>query len=176
MSAPQIFFVLNQQADTNINNYMRSLNSCIERITDNPLYNRDKVREYINISKDNFIVLPTAFNQDKRNFENLYDYPVQRSVIKPHFTEKCQNLGIKIIESIQSDVKSQLLNFDQFMKMAGDSFRTITSFPELLRYKDVNEYLCNKKLRDRVFELLNLNKIITSEYQKINHEIITHIH
>lgn len=62
------------------------------------------------------------------------------------------------------------------MKMAGDSFRTITSFPELLRYKDVNEYLCNKKLRDKVYDLLNLNKIITSDYQKINHEIIQKIH
>ena len=121
-------------------------------------------------------MLPTAFNQDKRNFENLYDYPVQRSVIKPQFTEKCQNLGIKIIESIQGDVKNQLLNFESFMKMAGDSFRTITSFPELLRYKDVNEYLSNKKLRDKVYDLLNMNKIVTSQYQQINHEIIQKIH
>lgn len=62
------------------------------------------------------------------------------------------------------------------MKMAGDSFRTITSFPELLRYKDVNEYLSNKKLRDKVYDLLNMNKIVTSQYQQINHEIIQKIH
>ena len=60
--------------------------------------------------------------------------------------------------------------------MAGDSFRTITSFPELLRYKDVNEYLSNKKLRDKVYDLLNMNKIVTSQYQQINHEIIQKIH
>ena len=82
MSPPHIFFVLNQQADTNINNYMRSLNTCIEQISENPLYNKEKISQYIHISTDNFIVLPTAFNQDKRNYENLYDYPVQRSVIK----------------------------------------------------------------------------------------------
>ena len=61
---------------------MRSLNTCIEQISENPLYNKEKISQYIHISTDNFIVLPTAFNQDKRNYENLYDYPVQRSVIK----------------------------------------------------------------------------------------------
>jgi hypothetical protein len=120
------------------------------------------VKEYIKISSENFIVLPSAFNQEKRNFDNFYDYPVQRSVIKPNFTEKCQNLGIKIIESIRGDMKNKLPSFESFMQIAGDSFRTITSFPELLRYKDVNEYVCNKKLNDKVYELLNHNKIVTT--------------
>jgi hypothetical protein len=62
------------------------------------------------------------------------------------------------------------------MKMAGESFRTITAFPELLRYRNVNEYIRNKSLRDKVFDLINLNSIITSDYQKINHKIIVRIH
>lgn len=50
------------------------------------------------------------------------------------------------------------------MKIAGDSFRTITAFPELLRFKNVNEYICNKALRDKVTDLMNHNQIITSDY------------
>ena len=52
---------------------MKGLRQCIEQILESPLYNKDKIKEYIHISPDNFIVLPTAFNQDKRNFEKLYD-------------------------------------------------------------------------------------------------------
>ena len=55
------------------------------------------------------------------------------------------------------------------MKVAGDSFRTITAFPELLRFKNVNEYLCNKTLRDKVTELISHSQIVTSDYSKINH-------
>jgi hypothetical protein len=40
------------------------------------------------------------------------------------------------------------------MKIAGDSFRTITNFPELLRFKNVNEYICNKALREKVTEMI----------------------
>ena len=155
MSPPHIFFVLNQQADTNTQNYIRSLNTCIEQITDNPLYNKEKISEYIHICKENFVVLPTAFNQEKRNFENLHNFPVQKSVIKPYFTEQCQNLAKRIIDTIKRSGNHTLQNFDDFMKMAGDSFRTITAFPELLRFKNVNEYLCNKTLRDKVSELVN---------------------
>lgn len=155
---------------------MRSLNSCIEQITENPLYSRDQISQYIHISTENFIVLPTAFNQEPRNFENLYDFPVQRSIIKSQFTEKCQDLGLKIISTIQNDPKTTLRTFDQFMKIAGDSFRTIASFPELLRFKNVNEFICNKTLREKVYEMINFNQIITADYQKINHGIITQIH
>jgi len=48
---------------------MRSLNACIDQISENALYSKEKISEYIHITTDNFVVLPTAFNQDKRNFE-----------------------------------------------------------------------------------------------------------
>ena len=83
---------------------------------------------------------------------------------------------MKIIQTIVNDNEKRLRNFDEFMEIAGESFRTIISFPDLLRYKDVNEYLCNKTLRDKVHELLTLNQIISSDYQKINHTIISAIH
>ena len=60
--------------------------------------------------------------------------------------------------------------------MAGDSFRTITSFPELLRFKNISQLMCNKNLREKVFKLIDDNHIITNEYYKINQALIQKIH
>ena len=55
---------------------MRGLNTCIEQILDNPLYNKENIRENIHIKKENFFVLPSAFDQDPRNYKRLYGYHV----------------------------------------------------------------------------------------------------
>jgi hypothetical protein len=60
--------------------------------------------------------------------------------------------------------------------MAGDAFRTITSFPELLRFKNISQLMCNKNLREKVFKLIDDNQIITNEYYKINQALIQKIH
>jgi hypothetical protein len=38
----------------------------------------------------------------------------------------CQSLAKKIIKTIDEDARTKLMNFENLMKMAGDSFRTIT--------------------------------------------------
>ena len=30
------------------------------------------IGDYLKITAENFVILPSAFNQEKRNFENLY--------------------------------------------------------------------------------------------------------
>lgn len=164
-SPPHIFFVLNQQADTKAKNYMKSLNACIDQIVDNPVYQRENIRDYIHISNENFHILPSAVNTDERNFKGLYGYPVQRLTIKPLFTEMCQTLGQKIIKTIEREVRSSLYTFEDLMNMCGGSFRMITQFPELLRFKNMSEYICNNKLREYVTKLQNdWNQKIATDY------------
>ena len=59
---PHIIFVLNQQADTNPENYLSDLNKCVNEISANEMYQKDKIEQYIKIKRENFIVLPNAFN------------------------------------------------------------------------------------------------------------------
>ena len=59
---PHIFFVLNQQADTNNKNFIKDLNKCVDDILDNDMYNRSEIDKFIKINSNNFIVLPNAFN------------------------------------------------------------------------------------------------------------------
>ena len=47
---PHIFFVMNQQADCNEDNYLRSLNQVIESMSQNKLYSKDQITKYIHIS------------------------------------------------------------------------------------------------------------------------------
>ena len=103
---PHIFFVLNQQADTNLDNYMGDLNRLIDEITQNEMYDKSLITQFIKFKRENFIVLPNAFNMETRNYSNLYEGTVQRRIINHSFNEKCQDLGRMIIQSIRDNRKT----------------------------------------------------------------------
>lgn len=140
------------------------------------MYKKEEIEKFIQIKSDNFIVLPNAFNQERRNYGSIYDFSVQRLIMNSSFHEKCQDLGLQIINQIRGSTQNISKRFDQFMKIAGDSFRTITSFPDLLRFKNLNEVVTNKTLRQKVDELLQTEDKIHQEYKAINDKIINEIH
>ena len=82
-----------------------------------------------------------------------------------------------MIDRIQSpnNVNTKFMNFNQFMTIAGDSFRTIIQYPELLRYGSVKQFMCNKKLRERVKYIIDANTKSADEYCQINETLIQKI-
>ena len=73
MSTPHIFFILNQQTQSNVDNLREQLRKVIKKIIENPMYADDNILEHIAISEDNFFILPSAFNQETRNYEKLFE-------------------------------------------------------------------------------------------------------
>lgn len=61
------------------------------------MYKKEEIEKFIQIKSDNFIILPNAFNQEKRNYQSIYDFSVQRLIFNSSFHEKCQDLGLKMI-------------------------------------------------------------------------------
>ena len=152
--APHIFFVLNQQADTNSNNYLQDFNRCIDEILKNDMYEGLNIKTLIHLKIDNFFVLPNAFNKETRTYSDIYDFQVQRVLMNHSFNEKCQDLGHSIIKAIKGSRSSTSKRLEYFMTIAGDSFRMITGFPELIRYKSLDEIKCGRLLRDFIEKLL----------------------
>ena len=62
--------------------------------------------------------------------------------------------------------------YDEFMKIAGESFRMITTFPDLLRFNNLNEIKCDTNLRMQVDKLLERRKEIDESYIFINKQLI----
>lgn len=173
---PHIFFVLNQQADTNSNNYLMDFNRCLDEILNNDIYRDLNIRSMVKLSIDNFFVLPNAFNKETRNYSDIYNFQVQRVLMNHSFNEKCQDLGLSIIKAIRSSNSNVSKRFEHFMTLAGDSFRMITSFPELMKYKSLDEMKCGRLLREYVESQLSKTQAgIEKELRAITDKIVADI-
>ena len=64
MAMPHIWFVLNQQAQTETKDLFVQLRQVIKKIVENPMYAGENIEQHIQISEQNVIILPSAFNHE----------------------------------------------------------------------------------------------------------------
>lgn len=169
---PTIFFVLNQQTDTNLSNYTADLNRCIDSILKSDLYNSEEIKKYVTISRDNFVVLPNAFNRETRNYSKIFDFKVERFTINSSFNEKCQDVGLKLASILKKQEQSSYIQFDEVMQTAGNCLRTVVLLPDMLQIGEVKKIKADRELNKMVLQLTNDQTQILIKYQEITAKIL----
>ena len=194
VAVPKIFFVLNQQADPDQSKHIKTINLLIEKLNkESNLIDTEgvKVSDLIQISRENLFVLPSAFNSEQINQPNakLFDSKVSKLTPTSTFAEKCAELRIAIINRLDKiPTKDDIQPFEtmeEWMDISGTVWDTLIRYQDIVKYRNVAEIICNKELKELVYELMkthihnekeNLNNTVDELINEINKMEITDSH
>ncbi|KAI6650323.1 Formin-like protein [Oopsacas minuta] len=163
VTAPQIFFVLNQQADPDPDKHLDSINILMEKLNrESNLIDteRAKMSDLIHISRENLFVLPSAFNSEQINKPglNLFDSKIIKLSPTITFADKCADLRFAIIKQLYSmslDKRTPFQTMSEWMKMSGTIWDTIIRYQDIVKYKNVEEMICSNFLKNIISELMD---------------------
>ena len=158
VTAPQIFFVLNQQADPDPDKHLDCINILMDKLN-NELIDAEgsKVSDLIKVSKENLFVLPSAFNTEQINKPNLNLFNSKVIKLSPTiaFADRCADLRMAIIEKLEKvsiDEKASFDTMGEWMEMSGNIWDTIIKYPDIVKYRNVK--MLKKLLRKVVSKLI----------------------
>ena len=162
VAVPKIFFVLNQQADPDQSKHIDTINLLIEKLNkDSNLIDTEgvKVSDLIQISRENLFVLPSAFNSEQINQPNakLFESKVSKLTPTNTFAEKCTDLRIAIIKRLDDKPTNDIQPFEtmeEWMDISGTVWDTLMKYQDIVKYRNVEEIICNKELKELVYELM----------------------
>ena len=163
VTAPQIFFVLNQQADPNITNHLKDINILMERLNKELVDTEGKTiiaSELIKISPKNLFVLPSAFNLAHFNKHSLklFDSKVIKLSPTTIFADKCADLRIAIIDRLDCmpfDERTSFETMSEWLEISGTIWDTVIKYQDIVKYGNVEEMMCSDLLRKIIFELMD---------------------
>ena len=163
VTAPQIFFVLNQQADPNITNHLNDINILMEKLSNELVDTEGKsiiVSELIQVSPKNVFILPSAFNAENFNKHSLklFDSKVIKLSPTTVFADKCADLRMAIIEKLDNMPVCERTSFEtmsEWLEISGTIWDTIIKYQDIVKYGNVEEMMCSDLLRKIISELMN---------------------
>ena len=163
VTAPQIFFVLNQQADPNITNHLKDINILMKRLNKELVDTEGKTiiaSELIKISPKNLFVLPSAFNLEHFNKHSLklFDSKVIKLSPTTIFADKCADLRIAIIDRLDCmpfDERTSFETMSEWLEISGTIWDTVIKYQDIVKYGNVEEMMCSDLLRKIIFELMD---------------------
>ena len=160
VTAPQIFFVLNQQADPDPDKHLDCINILMDKLN-NELIDAEgsKVSDLIKVSRENLFVLPSAFNSEQINKPNLnlFDSKVIKLSPTIAFADRCADLRMAIIEKLEKVSIDERTSFDtmsEWMEMSGNIWDTIIKYQDIVKYRNFEEMICSDLLRKIISELI----------------------
>ena len=161
--APKIFFVLNQQADPDPKKHLNSINILMDKMNKkSALMDIEgiKMSELIQISKENFFILPSAFNSASMNKPNskLFDANVIKLTPAASFAEKCTNLRLTVIDQLDNlpeNNRAPFQTMSDWIQMSGTIWDTIIKFQDLVKYGNIEELQCNNLLSKTISNLMD---------------------
>ena len=162
VAVPKIFLVLNQQADPDQSKHIDAINILIEKLNkESNLINTEgvKISDLIQISRENLFVLPSAFNSEQINQPNakLFESKVSKLTPTNTFAEKCTDLRIAIIKRLDDKPTNDIQPFEtmeEWMDISGTVWDTLMRYQDIVKYRNVEEIICNKELKELVYELM----------------------
>ena len=175
VSVPKIFFVLNQQADPDSSKHINTINRLIEKLNkESNLIDTEGVNisDLIQVSREDLFILPSAFNSEQINQPNakLFESKVSKLTPTNTFAEKCTELRLAIIKRLDdiptTDGTQPFETMGEWMDISGTVWDTIMKYQDIVKYKNVEEIICNKELKDKVYELLETH--MSNEREKFN--------
>ena len=160
VTAPQIFFVLNQQADPDPDKHLDCINILMDKLNKELIdAEGSNVSDLIRVSKENLFVLPSAFNSEQINKPNLNLFNSKVIKLSPTiaFADKCADLRMAIIEKLEKVSIDERTSFDsmsEWMEMSGNIWDTIIKYQDIVKYRNVEEMICSNLLRKIISELI----------------------
>ena len=191
VAAPKIFFVLNQQADPDPDKHLDSINILLDKLNGDLMDTEAvKISGLIQVSRENLFILPCAFNSEQMNKpgSKLFDSEVIKLSPTVTFADKCTKLRLAIIEQLDNmpvDDRTPFQTMKEWMEMSGIIWDTIVRYQDIVKYRNVDELMCNNELSKLVSELveehiyrhkqkfLETTNQLSIEIQEI--EIMTHL-
>ena len=197
VSAPKIFFVLNQQADPDPGKHLNSINTLLEKLNEESYLMETeglKISELIQVSRENLFVLPSAFNSEPLNTQmtKLLDSDLDKLSPTISFANKCADLRMAIIHQLKSDscdsdsqsnfndlkqdYKIPFKTMSEWMEMSGVIWDTIVKYQDIVKYRNTEELRCsislNKILSNLMKQIIYFNK---NKYRSITEKSIRKI-
>ena len=165
VAAPKIFFVLNQQADPDPDKHLDSINILMDKLTkEADLMDTEgiKISDLIQVSRDNLFILPSAFNSEQMNKpgSRLFDSKVIKISPTITFADKCADLRLAIVNQLDcmpTDHRAPFNTMSEWMDMSGTIWDTIIKYQDIVKYRNVEELMCNNLLRELVSDLMRKN-------------------
>ena len=182
VTAPQIFFVLNQQADPDPDKHLDCINILMDKLNKELIDSEGiKVSDLIKVSRENLFVLPSAFNSEQINKPNLHLFNSKVIKLSPTiaFADKCADLRMAIIERLENILIDEKTSFDtmsEWMEMSGTIWDTIIRYQDIVKYRNVEEMICSNLLRKLTSELMKSHIYVhrqeyTENTEKLSAEI-----
>ena len=197
VSAPKIFFVLNQQADPDPDKHLNAINTLLDKLNEESYLMETeglKISELIQVSRENLFVLPSAFNSEPLNTQitKLFDSDLNKLSPTVSFANECANLRIAIIHQLKSDscdsdsqsnfndlkqdYKIPFKTMSEWMEMSGVIWDTIVKYQDIVKYRNTEELRCsislNKILSNLMKQIIYFNK---EKYRSITEKSICKI-
>ena len=181
---PNIFFVLNQQADPDPSKHLRSMNRLLEKLnkeSDLMEIEGSKISDLIQVSEDNLFLLPAAFNSEDLNKQSgkLFDSNTIKLSPTVNFAKKCAKLRQEIFYQLSDVPPGQNATFktmSDWLDMSGVIWDTIIKYQDIVKYRNVDEMKCNNKLEQIVNTLMQKHIICHSdEFENITGKLISEI-
>ena len=180
VTAPKIFFVLNQQADPDPDKHLDSINIFMDKLNKELIDSEGiKVSDLIRVSKENLFVLPSAFNSEPINKANLnlFDSKVIKLSPTIAFADKCADLRTAIIDRLERisivDEKTSFNSMSEWMKMSGNIWDTIIKYRDIFKYRNVEEIICSNLLRKLISELMDSHVYVYKQEYIENTEMLS---
>ena len=181
LPAPKIFFVLNQQADPDLNKHMNSINILLKKLNEeSELMDTEgvKISDLIQVSKENLFILPSAFNSEQMN-KNLFDSNVIKLSPTVTFADKCARLRMAIINQLDDMPVGERAPFETmsaWMKMSGTIWDTIIRYQDIVKYGNMEEEKCSNMLRGIISEIhLKYVNLFEQKFLDISKELMVEI-
>ena len=160
--APKIFFVLNQQADPDTRKHLDSMNNLLRKLeeeSDLMELEGTRISDLIQVSSDNLVILPPAFNcvQMNKPAAKLFDTDVIKLYPSIAFANSCAKLRQSIIDQLiemAPDDRSTFNSMSEWLEMSGVIWETIIRYQDIVKYRNVDELKCNNKLIKIVSDLM----------------------
>ena len=180
VAAPKIFFVLNQQADPDPEKHLSSINTLLEKLNkESNLMETEgtKISDLIQVSVENFFILPSAFNSEPMNTQlnKLFDSDLFKLSPTESFANKCADLRMSIIHQLENthDTKTPFNSMSEWMEMSGVIWDTIIKYQDIVKYRNIEELKCSISLHKIVDDLMaNTIHRNKGEYQNITLKLI----
>ena len=160
VAAPKIFFVLNQQADPDLDKHLESINILMDKLNGDLMDTEGvKISDLIQVSRENLFILPSAFNSEQMNkpSSKLFNSEVTKLSPTVTFADKCTKLRLSIIDQLDNmpvDDRTPFQTMKEWMEMSGIIWDTIVRYQDIVKYRNVEEMMCNNELSKLVSDLM----------------------
>ena len=159
VKTPKIFFVLNQQADPDLNKHLDAINLLMEKLNTSAIMDSDgvKISDLMQISKENMFILPFAFNSEKLNKLSHNKSDVIKLSPTIAFADKCTDLRLAIINQLDHmpvGDRAPFHSMSEWLQMAGVIWDTIIKYQDIVKCRNFEELASNNKLDEIVTDLI----------------------